>query len=68
MQLYYRNGLLFTLIYITFRGKSKKIDNVVLDTGACESIISPDIISDLGILPVKRFYNGFYIIPWLIRR
>lgn len=33
-----------------FRGLSKVIDNVVIDTGAAETIISPDAVDDIGII------------------
>ena len=42
MELEYRDGLLFTSIEIVYKGKSKVIDNVVVDTGVAGSIISPD--------------------------
>ena len=49
MKLEYKYGLLFTSIEILYKGKSKVIDNVVVDTGAAESIISPDAVEDIGI-------------------
>lgn len=49
MKLEYRNGLLFTSIEIKHRKKSKIIDNIVIDTGAAETIISPDAVYDIGI-------------------
>ncbi|WP_246637549.1 retropepsin-like aspartic protease [Crassaminicella profunda] len=51
MKINYRNGLLFTSVEITYKGKSKIIDNIVIDTGAAESIISPDIVDDIEIYP-----------------
>ena len=47
MKMEYRNGLIFTEIKLNFRGKTKIIENVVIDTGAAETIISPDAVSDL---------------------
>ncbi|MFB5675881.1 retroviral-like aspartic protease family protein [Paenibacillus terreus] len=44
-----KDGLLFTSIEIVFRGKSMVIDNVVIDTGAAETIISPDAVEEIGI-------------------
>ncbi|WP_244834708.1 retropepsin-like aspartic protease [Clostridium sp. BJN0001] len=49
MDIEFRNGLLFTSIEICYKGKSKVIDNIVLDTGAASSIISPDAVDDIGI-------------------
>lgn len=49
MKLEYRDGLLFTAIEIVYKGKSKVIENVVVDTGAAGSIISPDAVEEIGI-------------------
>lgn len=50
MELRYRNGLLFTSLEINYQNNMKVIDNVVLDTGAAETIISPDAVEDIGII------------------
>ena len=61
MEVKYRGGLLFTSIGISFHGKSKIIDNVVIDTGAAESIISPDVVEDIGIFAGQEDnINSFY--------
>jgi len=44
-----KDGLLFTSIVILFRGKSTVIDRMVIDTGAAETIISPDAVEEIGI-------------------
>ncbi|MBE1553366.1 aspartyl protease family protein [Sporosarcina limicola] len=49
MNLSDESGLLFTSIEISFRGKTKTIDRVVVDTGAVHSIIVVDEVSDIGI-------------------
>lgn len=49
MKIEYVNGLIFTTIDIKYRGKFKTLKNVVIDTGAAESIISPDAVDDIGI-------------------
>lgn len=49
MKLEYKNGLLFTSIEISYKGKSKIINDVVIDTRAAGSIISPDAVDDIGI-------------------
>ena len=49
MKLEYKEGLLFTSIGISYKGRSKIINNVVVDTGASGSIISPDAVDDIGI-------------------
>ena len=50
MRLELRGGLIFTSLYITYKGKTKKIDSIVLDTGAAQSIVSPDAVEELGIM------------------
>lgn len=61
MKLEFKGGLLFTSIQISFRGKSKIIDNIVVDTGAAESIISPDAVEDIGIYAeLEDSVNSFY--------
>jgi predicted aspartyl protease len=49
MKIDYRNGLIFTSLEITYKGKTKIIDNIVIDTGASGSIIAPDAVDDVGI-------------------
>ncbi|HHW48998.1 MAG TPA: aspartyl protease [Clostridiaceae bacterium] len=49
MKIELRDGLLFTSIEINYMGKSKIIDNIVIDTGAAQSLISQDIVDDIGI-------------------
>lgn len=49
MNIEYRDGLLFTDIEISFKGKSKIINNVVVDTGAAQTLISQDAVDDIGI-------------------
>jgi len=49
MKIQYRDDLLFTSIEISYKGKSKIIDNIVIDTGAAGTIISSDAVDDIGI-------------------
>lgn len=49
MNIEYRDGLIFTTIEISYRGKSKIIDNIVVDTGASQTLISQDAVDDIGI-------------------
>ena len=41
--------MLFTSIEITYRGKTKQISNVVIDTGALHSLLTPDCVDEIGI-------------------
>lgn len=61
MKLEFRDGLIFTSIYITYKGAVKEIRNVVIDTGAAETIISPDVVEDIGIIAeANDKINSFY--------
>lgn len=61
MNLEFKGGLLFTTIELTFSGHRKTIGNVVVDTGAAESIISPDVVEDIGIdAKISDSINSFY--------
>lgn len=35
MNMEFKDGLLFTSIQISFRGSTKVIENIVIDTGSC---------------------------------
>ncbi len=61
MDIQLRNGLLFTSIKLIYKGASKVIENVVIDTGAAETIISPDIVEEIGIIAEpKDTVSSFY--------
>ena len=49
MNIVFRQQLLYISLEITYNRKSKLIDDIVIDTGAAPSIISPDIVVDIGI-------------------
>ena len=62
MDIEFRNGLLFTSIEITFNGMTKSVGNIVIDTGAAETLISPDIVEEVGIIAtltdsISSFYG-----------
>ena len=61
MNIRYDNGLLFMDIEISYLGESKLIKNVVRDTGASHTIISPDIVSSIGISasPTDKFITMY---------
>lgn len=61
MKLELRNGLLFTSLKVNYLGKEKIIDNIVLDTGAVETLISPNVVLDIGIEAVNNdSVNSYY--------
>jgi len=46
---------------IFFRGKSIVIDNIVVDTGAAETIISPDVVEEIDIFAeLDDYVHSFY--------
>jgi predicted aspartyl protease len=46
--------LLQTSMTVNYNGNSIKIDNLVIDTGAAHSLLSSDVVSQIGI----KFQNG----------
>lgn len=54
MQMDYIDGLLQASLTICYRGNSLTIDNLVIDTGAAHSLLSSDVVSEIGI----KFENG----------
>lgn len=61
MKMQFRNGLLFTSLQITYGNSSKIIDNIVIDTGASETILSPDVVEDIGLVAeLGDVVNSFY--------
>ena len=51
MEVYIFDGLICTDVIITFHGKTKVLKNVVIDTGAVQSIINSALVEDIGIIP-----------------
>lgn len=54
MQIEFMHDLLQTTMTINYKGRFLTIDNLVIDTGAAHSLLSSDIVSELGI----KFENG----------
>ncbi|MFD7524350.1 retropepsin-like aspartic protease [Paenibacillus chitinolyticus] len=54
MQIDLIDGLLQTSMTICYKGRSLIIDNLVIDTGAAHSLLSSDVVSEIGI----KFENG----------
>ncbi len=46
---YFDGQLMYASLKITYRGKSKVIDKLVVDTGAAKSFICIDIVDDINI-------------------
>ncbi|MCD8510580.1 MAG: retroviral-like aspartic protease family protein [Bacillus sp. (in: Bacteria)] len=54
MKLAYVNHLLEVKMTISYKGKRKTIDKLVIDTGAAHTLISSDIVDELGIFFENR--------------
>lgn len=53
MQIEYREGLLFTEVTIQYKGQSKLIKDIVIDTGASHTLISQDAVDEIDIRATK---------------
>ncbi|HLR51284.1 MAG TPA: retropepsin-like aspartic protease [Candidatus Avamphibacillus sp.] len=49
MKIKYEKGLILAGILIEFRGATKTISNMVIDTGAARTLISQDVVEDIGV-------------------
>ncbi|MEC0234845.1 putative aspartyl protease [Paenibacillus sp. RC254] len=49
MKINYDGQLITTSLTITFRGRALRIDDVIIDTGSSHTIISPDILEEIGV-------------------
>ena len=50
MKLVYEGQLITTTLIITFRGRTIKVNDVIVDTGSSHAVISPDILEKIGVL------------------
>lgn len=51
MQLSLKYDLPFVTIKILYRGKIKEVPSVLVDTGSGSTILSADVVSEVGIVP-----------------
>jgi len=49
MKINYDGQLITTSLIVTFRQRVLKIDDVIIDTGSSHTIISPDILEEIGV-------------------
>ena len=45
------NGLPFVHVYLTYKGKQIRVENVLIDTGSYGTIFNSDILLEIGIKP-----------------
>ena len=51
MKIVYKKGLLYTSLEVTYKGKRKIVNDIIIDTGAAHTIISPDAVTELAVEP-----------------
>lgn len=51
MQLSLKYDLPFVTIKISYRGRTREVSHVLVDTGSGSTILSADIMSEIGIVP-----------------
>ncbi|MFB9759761.1 retropepsin-like aspartic protease family protein [Ectobacillus funiculus] len=49
MNIFFDGQLLTTTIYVTYKGLTIQIDDVIVDTGSSHTIISPDVLEEIGV-------------------
>ncbi|SDF70224.1 Aspartyl protease [Fontibacillus panacisegetis] len=49
MKINYDGQLITTSLTVTFRERVLRIDDVIIDTGSSHTIISPDILEEIGV-------------------
>jgi len=51
MKIVYKKGLLYASLEIIYKGKRKIVNDIIIDTGAAHTIISPDAVTELSVEP-----------------
>ncbi len=49
MKISFDGQLITTSLIVTFRGKTLRIDDVIIDTGSSHTVISPDVLEEIGV-------------------
>ena len=49
MKISFDGQLIITSLIVTFRGKTLRIDDVIIDTGSSHTAISPDVLEKIGV-------------------
>lgn len=57
INVYFDGQLIYTSLTLTYKGNTKVVDKLVVDTGAAKSFISVDIVEEINI----AFEGGDYI-------
>lgn len=51
MKIRLEHGLAYVEVALTFRGRSLRLSNAILDTGSSSSIFAADRLLDIGVVP-----------------
>ncbi|QQK80830.1 retropepsin-like domain-containing protein [Salicibibacter cibi] len=54
MKINIQYGLPFVELEVTFRGKTLRLDNVLLDTGSAGTIFNANVVENIGVVPEKN--------------
>lgn len=54
MQLLLRDGLLLVPVTVTYQGREVQVPDMVVDTGSATTMLSADIVAQIGIVPEHR--------------
>ncbi len=49
MKINYRDGLLFVSVTLAYKGRVHTVDNIILDTGAAQSLIDREAVEPLDL-------------------
>ena len=49
MKISFDGQLITTSLIVTFRGKTLQINDVIIDTGSSHTVISPDVLEEIGV-------------------
>lgn len=63
MKLSYDGQLIKTAIAVSFRGKTLRINDVIIDTGSSHTVLSPDLLDEIGVTYENedRIYEAYGI-------
>lgn len=50
MKISFDGQLITTSLSVTFRGKTLRINDVIIDTGSFHTVISPDVLEEIGVI------------------
>jgi predicted aspartyl protease len=69
MRIHYDGSLLTITLSVVYRGKTMQIEDVIVDTGSSHTILSPDVLEQIGVTyengdPVYEAYGIGGTVPF----